>query len=152
MPIFISASAISAYRHFFFQYRHIGYRQIISVLILPIFEYQHFEPHRQNIGQIAAHVLVGKWTSVGVWSEPKLKSGFESESIPFSMNLNPENIGNIGNHQYRRIGILTKLPYRHALKNKRILCLSLKISKCTYFWVYTVCVRIKNMNLVQIIM
>ncbi len=35
VPIFISASAISAYRHFFFQYRHIGYRQTFLVPILP---------------------------------------------------------------------------------------------------------------------
>ncbi len=43
VPIFISALAISAYRHFFFQYQHIGYRQTFLVPILPNIKSFHMQ-------------------------------------------------------------------------------------------------------------
>ncbi len=45
-------------------------------------------------------------------------SAFWAISTPFSVNLNPGNIGNIGNHQYRRIGISAKMPYRHTISHE----------------------------------
>ncbi len=53
----------------------------------------------------AAHVLVGKL--VGVWSEPKISNPDSNPNPPpaFSVNLNLENIGNIGISAITNIGV-----------------------------------------------
>ncbi len=63
VPIFISASAISAYRHFFSisTYAHIGYWQTFFLPILPIFEYPHFETYRQNKSLVIWNPIIWKY-------------------------------------------------------------------------------------------
>ncbi len=62
---------------------------------------------KMQVSYICITCTCGKMdSSRGVIGTNNLKSGFESETTPFSMNLNPENIGNIGISATINIGVL----------------------------------------------